>query len=330
VKSPRRQRLDTLLVEKGLVESREKARALILRVAGPDPLWVSRVGIKLAKALETFGIDAPDRVAFDVGASTGGFTDVWLQRGARHVIALDVGHSQLHWKVRSDPRVTVIENTNARHLQPGDLPDAGAITRVSIDVSFISLKHIFPVLPALVARPTEIVALVKPQFEAGRKDVGKGGLVTDPAVHARVVAEVSAAAAEVGLERLGLIESPSHLPALATEVCCEDELVLICQPVHRFAKAAAVKAQDLAGEPFVSRELGSGTREFMDQYLRSCDVAPEDLNMVMELGSPEAIKGVVETGLGVSIVSHATRCALRNSRHASMTGCTTMPHGYGL
>jgi 23S rRNA (cytidine1920-2'-O)/16S rRNA (cytidine1409-2'-O)-methyltransferase len=232
VKSPRRQRLDTLLVEKGLVESREKARALILagqvdvdghgaakagsmvpvdaviRVIGPDHPWVSRGGIKLAAALDRFGIDAADRVAFDVGASTGGFTDVWLQRGARHVIALDVGHSQLHWKVRSDARVTVIENTNARHLKAGDLPDRGPITRVSIDVSFISLGHIFPILPALVVRPAEIVALVKPQFEAGRKDVGKGGLVTDPEVHDRVIAEVSAAAAEVGLERLGLIDSP--------------------------------------------------------------------------------------------------------------------------
>ena len=229
----RKQRLDTLLVEKGLVESREKARALILagqidvdghgaakagtlvpidadiRVIGPDHPWVGRGGIKLAAALEAFDIDATDRVVLDVGASTGGFTDVWLQRGARHVIALDVGHSQLHWKVRSDPRVTVIENTNARHLKPGDLPDAGAaITRISIDVSFISLRHIFPVLPALVARPTEIVALVKPQFEAGRKDVGKGGLVTDPDVHARVIADVTAAAAEVGLGRLGLIDSP--------------------------------------------------------------------------------------------------------------------------
>jgi 23S rRNA (cytidine1920-2'-O)/16S rRNA (cytidine1409-2'-O)-methyltransferase len=232
LKTPRRQRLDTLLVEKGLVESREKARALILagqvdvdghgaakagtmvpvdadiRVIGPDHPWVSRGGIKLAAALDTFGIDATDRVAFDIGASTGGFTDVWLQRGARHVIALDVGHSQLHWKVRSDARVTVIENTNARHLKPGDLPDRGPITRVSIDVSFISLGHIFPILPALVVRPAEIVALVKPQFEAGRKDVGKGGLVTDAAVHARVIEEVSAAAAEVGLRRLGLIDSP--------------------------------------------------------------------------------------------------------------------------
>ena len=232
MKSPKRQRLDTLLVEKGLVESREKARALILagqvdvdghgaakagtmvpidadiRVIGPDHPWVSRGGVKLAAALDTFTIDATNRIVLDIGASTGGFTDVWLQRGAAHVIALDVGHSQLHWNVRSDPRVTVIENTNARHLKPGDLPDKGSITRVSIDVSFISLGHIFPVLPALIAKPAEIVALVKPQFEAGRKDVGKGGLVTDPAVHDRVVADVTAAAAEVGLRRLGLIDSP--------------------------------------------------------------------------------------------------------------------------
>ncbi len=125
------------------------------------------------------------------------------------MIALDVGHSQWHWKVRSDPRVTVIENTNARYLKPGDLPDPGGpITRVSIDVSFISLRHIFPVLPALIATDSRIVALVKPQFEAGRRDVGKGGLVHDPEIHARVVDEVTAAAAEVGLKRQGLVESP--------------------------------------------------------------------------------------------------------------------------
>ena len=233
MKTPKRQRLDTLLVEKGLVESREKARALILagqvdvdghgaakagtmvpidadiRVAGPDHPWVGRGGIKLAHALDAFHIDAATTIALDVGASTGGFTDVWLQRGAAHVIALDVGHSQLHWKVRSDPRVTVIENTNARHLKPGDLPDpGGAITRVSIDVSFISLRHIFPVLPPLIAPGSHIVALVKPQFEAGRQEVGKGGLVVDPDVHARVVADVTLAAAEVGLKRQALIESP--------------------------------------------------------------------------------------------------------------------------
>ena len=231
--APRKQRLDTLLVEKGLVESREKARALILagqvdvdghgaakagtmvpidaevRVIGPDHPWVSRGGIKLAHALETFGIDATNALVLDVGASTGGFTDVWLQRGARHVIALDVGHSQLHWKVRSDPRVSVIENTNARYLKPGDLPDRGGpITRVSIDVSFISLRHIFPVLPPLIAAGSDIVALVKPQFEAGREHVGKGGLVVDPGVHARVIDAVTAAAREAGLKRAGLIGSP--------------------------------------------------------------------------------------------------------------------------
>ena len=220
-------------MQRGLVESREKARALILagkvvvagqqsvkagtlvrtgaeiRVAEPEHPWVSRGGIKLAHALDIFAIDATNAIAFDVGASTGGFTDVWLQRGARHVIALDVGHSQLHWKVRSDPRVTVIENTNARYLKPGDLPDAGGpISRVSIDVSFISLRHIFPVLLPLIASGSEVVALVKPQFEAGRKDVGKGGLVSDPEIHARVIADVTLAAAEVGLKRSGLVDSP--------------------------------------------------------------------------------------------------------------------------
>lgn len=229
----KKQRLDTLIVERGLAESREKARALILagqvtveghaaakagtmvpigaaiRVAGPDHPWVSRGGIKLAHALERFGIDATGAIALDIGASTGGFTDVWLQRGARHVIALDVGHSQMHWKIRSDPRVTVIENMNARYLVPEDLPNTGGpITRVSIDVSFISLRHIFPVLPPLIAGGSDIVALVKPQFEAGREDVGKGGLVVDAGVHARVVADVIAAAGEVGLKRAGLIDSP--------------------------------------------------------------------------------------------------------------------------
>jgi 23S rRNA (cytidine1920-2'-O)/16S rRNA (cytidine1409-2'-O)-methyltransferase len=226
-------RLDSLLVQRGLVESGEKARALILagqvhvaghgadkagtmlaidadvRILGPDHPWVSRGGIKLAFALDAFRIDANGAAAIDVGASTGGFTDVWLQRGARHVIALDVGHNQLHWKLRSDSRVTVIEGVNARHLSPADLPEVGGpLTRASIDVSFISLEHIFPVIPRILAPSAEIVALVKPQFEAGRADVGRGGLVKSEAVHARVVAKVEAAAAEVGLQRVALVESP--------------------------------------------------------------------------------------------------------------------------
>ncbi len=228
-----RMRLDALLVQKGLVESREKARALILagqvdvngrgaqkagtmvdvasdvRVMGPEHPWASRGGIKLAHALDAFGIDVTGALALDIGASTGGFTDVLLQRGARRVIALDVGHGQLHWKLRTDSRVTVIEGANARHLMRADLPDIGeGVDFVSIDVSFISLALIFPVLPALLAPGARIVALVKPQFEAGRRDVGKKGVVSDPAVHHRVVAEVTAAAAAVGLERLALVDSP--------------------------------------------------------------------------------------------------------------------------
>jgi 23S rRNA (cytidine1920-2'-O)/16S rRNA (cytidine1409-2'-O)-methyltransferase len=226
-------RLDALLVHKGLVESREKARALILagqvdvgghgaqkagtlvnvdtevRVIGPDHPWVGRGGLKLAQALDAFGVDVTGAMALDIGASTGGFTDVLLQRGARHVIALDVGHSQLHWKIRSDPRVTVIEGANARHLVRADLPGLGeGANIVTIDVSFISLGLIFPVLPPLLAPGAKVIALVKPQFEAGRKDVGKKGVVSDPEVHTRVVASVTALAADIGLERRGLVDSP--------------------------------------------------------------------------------------------------------------------------
>jgi DNA-binding transcriptional LysR family regulator len=156
--------------------------------------------------------------------------------------------------------------------------------------------------PLLLGASTTIAEFILPRILGEFK-------VEHPQVHAHLTVGnsemIETRVADYALD-LGLIESPSHLPGLATEVCCEDELVLICPPGHRFARAASVKPQEFAGEPYVSRELGSGTREFMDQYLRSCNVAPEDLNAVMELGSPEAIKGVVETGLGVSIVSRAT------------------------
>ncbi len=148
-------------------------------------------------------------MALDVGASTGGFTDVLLQRGAARVVALDVGHGQLAWRLRTDPRVTVIEGVNARHLRREDLPaDLGPIDLATIDVSFISLRHVLPAVAPLITPRGRILALVKPQFEAGRDDVGAGGIVTDPATHARVIDAVTAYAREVGLERLGLEPSP--------------------------------------------------------------------------------------------------------------------------
>jgi 23S rRNA (cytidine1920-2'-O)/16S rRNA (cytidine1409-2'-O)-methyltransferase len=224
-----RVRLDTLLVERGLAASRERARALILarqvRVEGtaiakagtlvspgaevallePDHPYVGRGGLKLASALDELGVEAGGREALDIGASTGGFTDVLLRRGATRVIALDVGHGQLDWRLRRDPRVVVIEGKNARLLAPGDLP--GPVDLVTIDVSFISLRQILPRVPALLRPGADIVALVKPQFEAGRSEVGKGGLVRDPAVHSRVLDEVTAAAAALGLSRAGMTAS---------------------------------------------------------------------------------------------------------------------------
>ncbi|MGH9370108.1 MAG: TlyA family RNA methyltransferase, partial [Vicinamibacterales bacterium] len=226
-------RLDTVLVDRGLVGSRERARALILAgqvrvdghpvtkagtavtgdavvtVAVPDHPYVGRGGIKLAHALDVFGIDVAGRTALDIGASTGGFTDALLQCGASRVVALDVGHGQLDWTLRTNPRVIVIERMNARSLTPDQLPaDAREFEVVTIDVSFISLRQIFPILPPLLAVGADVVALVKPQFEAGRAEVGKGGIVRDPVVHARVVDQVTAAARDVGFSRTGLVESP--------------------------------------------------------------------------------------------------------------------------
>jgi 23S rRNA (cytidine1920-2'-O)/16S rRNA (cytidine1409-2'-O)-methyltransferase len=226
-------RLDTLLIERGLASSRERARALILtgnvRVDGQpvtkagasvrvdaaitltdtDHPYVSRGGLKLAHALDTFGIRVEGRLALDIGASTGGFTDVLLQRGAARVVALDVGHGQLDWKLRNDPRVVAIERVNARTLSRDQLPvDARTFDIVTIDVSFISLRHILPVVPPLLAEKADVIALVKPQFEAGRNEVGKGGIVRDDRVRWRVVEEIAAEANTLGLERSGTTESP--------------------------------------------------------------------------------------------------------------------------
>ena len=226
-------RLDVLLVERGLVASRERARALIIagdvRVDGrpatkagmpvapnaeitldaPDHPYVGRGGLKLAHALDAFRIAVAERTALDIGASTGGFTDVLLQRGAFRVVALDVGHGQLDWKIRSDPRVTVIERFNARELTPEALPDGlRRFDLVTVDVAFISLRHILPVVPALLHYHADVIALVKPQFEARRDEVGKGGIVRDERVHARVVEEVAAVADTLGLRREGVVPSP--------------------------------------------------------------------------------------------------------------------------
>ena len=222
-----------MLVERGLVATRERARAIILAgqvrvdgqpvtkagapvraeavvsVAGPDHPYVGRGGVKLAHALETFGVTAERRTALDIGASTGGFTDVLLQRGAARVVALDVGHGQLDWKIRNDPRVVVLERVNARLLTPDQLPaDARQFDIVTIDVSFISLRQILPVLPPLLTAASDVIALVKPQFEAGRADVGKGGIVRNADVQSRVVNEVTAAAVQLGFVSAGTIESP--------------------------------------------------------------------------------------------------------------------------
>jgi 23S rRNA (cytidine1920-2'-O)/16S rRNA (cytidine1409-2'-O)-methyltransferase len=228
-----RPRLDALLVERGLAPSRERARALVMagtvRVNGatvtkpgtavdaaaaialdtPDHSYVGRGALKLAHALDVFQVKVEGRRALDVGASTGGFTQVLLERGAAIVVALDVGHGQLDWTIRNDPRVVVRERVNARNLTLEYLPEeARPVDIVTVDVSFISLRHILPVLPPLLARDADVIALVKPQFEAGRAEVGKGGIVGDESVHARVVEEVTATAHALGLTRAGLTESP--------------------------------------------------------------------------------------------------------------------------
>ena len=229
-----RTRLDALVVERGLAPTRARARALVLaghvRVAGaavskagaavpadaevtlatPDHPYVGRGGVKLAHALDALGVEVAGRTALDIGASTGGFTDVLLQRGAARVAALDVGRGQLAWKLRQDPRVLVIEGVNARGLGPASLPPAfRAVDLVTVDVSFISLKLVLPPLPALLQPGGEVVALVKPQFEAGRGEVGRRGVVTDAAVHGRVVQEVRSAADRIGLTPVA--EAPSPL-----------------------------------------------------------------------------------------------------------------------
>ena len=178
-------------------------------LAAPDHPYVGRGALKLAHALDAFGIAVAGRLALDIGASTGGFTEVLLERGAARVVAVDVGRGQLAWRLRTDPRVVVLEGVNARHLTPERLPpDLRRFGMVTVDVSFISLRLVLPVLPPLLEPGADVVALVKPQFEAGRREVGPGGVVRDPRVRARVVEEVAAAADRIGLSRLAVEPSP--------------------------------------------------------------------------------------------------------------------------
>ena len=223
-------RIDQLLVARGLVESRAKAQALImaglvfvgerkvakageavaedaaLEVRGKDHPWVSRGGLKLEKGLDHFGIDPAGLVAMDVGSSTGGFTDVLLTRGAAKVYAVDVGTNQLAWKLRQDPRVVVLEKTNARYLTAEQIPESADI--IVCDASFIGLAKVLKTPLKFAAPGARLVALIKPQFEAGREEVGKGGVVRDPAIHERVCEEVRTWIQAQGWSVVGITPSP--------------------------------------------------------------------------------------------------------------------------
>lgn len=228
----KKERIDKLLADRGFAESRAKAQAMVMagvvlvdeqrvekpsqtfapeapiRIKGesPETRYVGRGGLKLEAGLDHFGIDPAGWTCLDVGSSTGGFTDCLLRHGAAFVVALDVGTNQLAWPIRNDPRVEVRENTNARGLTPADFNHPFDL--VVMDVSFISATKILPALPPLLRDRGEIIVLIKPQFEVAKGEVGKGGIVRDPEMHERVVTEVNAFAASIGLSLVGLIESP--------------------------------------------------------------------------------------------------------------------------
>ena len=229
-----KERLDVLLVKRGLAASREKAKAVIMagsvfvdnqkedkagtmfpdtvqiEVRGNTLKYVSRGGLKLEKAMTHFGLSLDGCVCMDVGSSTGGFTDCMLQNGAVKVYAIDVGHGQLDWKLRNDPRVVCMEKTNIRYVTPEDLEEKADFS--SIDVSFISLTKVLPPVYELLKDQGQVVCLIKPQFEAGREKVGKKGVVRDPAVHREVIEKVTAFASETGFALLNLEYSPIKGP----------------------------------------------------------------------------------------------------------------------
>lgn len=229
-----KERLDVMMVNRGLAESREKAKAIIMsgivyvdnikedkagstfdekaqiEVRGNTLKYVSRGGLKLEKAMDCFGVSLAGKVAMDVGSSTGGFTDCMLQNGAVKVYSVDVGHGQLAWKLRNDERVVCMEKTNIRYVTPDDIEDR--IEFASIDVSFISLTKVLPPVKELLTDDGEIVCLIKPQFEAGREKVGKKGVVRDQKVHVEVVEMIVDFARQIGFKTLGLSYSPIKGP----------------------------------------------------------------------------------------------------------------------
>ena len=225
-----KERADKVLVERGLVESRTRAQALILagqvlvreqridkpgqlidpnaeiRIKGETLRYAGRGGLKLEAALREFNIDPVGKNCLDVGASTGGFTDCLLQHGSARVWAIDVGHNQLVWRLRQDSRVVVLEGVNARNLDPGQFPVRFDLA--TIDVSFISLTKILPAVRPCLTDTADCIALIKPQFEVGKGEVGRGGIVTDPAKHQRVLNQIKDAATAIGFRPVGVIESP--------------------------------------------------------------------------------------------------------------------------
>ncbi|MCD8500429.1 MAG: TlyA family RNA methyltransferase [Bacillaceae bacterium] len=229
--STKKERIDILLVEKGLIETREKAKRAVmagivycdnervdkpgvkisedasLRIKGDMMPYVSRGGLKLEKAIEAFQLDLENKIVLDIGSSTGGFTDCALQKGAKLVYAVDVGYNQLAWKLRQDSRVRVMERTNFRYVTPNDFKD-GLANFATIDVSFISLKIILPVLSSVLQNNSHVSALVKPQFEAGKDEIGKKGVIRDPKVHLRVVEEMIEYSTQIGFDVLNLSYSP--------------------------------------------------------------------------------------------------------------------------
>ena len=229
-----KERLDVMMVNRGLAESREKAKAIIMsgivyvdnikedkagstfdekaqiEVRGNTLKYVSRGGLKLEKAMDCFGVSLAGKVAMDVGSSTGGFTDCMLQNGAVKVYSVDVGHGQLAWKLRNDERVVCMEKTNIRYVTPDDIEDR--IAFASIDVSFISLTKVLPPVKELLTDDGEIVCLIKPQFEAGREKVGKKGVVRDQKVHVEVVEMIVDFARQIGFKTLDLSYSPIKGP----------------------------------------------------------------------------------------------------------------------